>query len=208
MWRRGDRRLSDPVQGIVKVFVRSSSGDLVEYTSDDLRGSLWNAYDQSISNSGGGPVEGSPQIAIDTFLNRYHVFVRGSNGALMDYELWTFPGQVYDLTASAGPEGIALSGDPTAGDPRAVYDADQSAPWYPPEGLFHIYGTGPNGHLVEYVDDHLNRSTGTVLPWSVYDLSQSAGGLPLTCRPTPVLLGGPCTCTAPEADVACDRPRP
>ena len=64
----------DPATGLIDVFVRPLSDDLVEYTPDGANGHLWNAYD--ITTGSGGPTIGSDPSAV-VFGGTTHIYAGG-----------------------------------------------------------------------------------------------------------------------------------
>jgi peptidoglycan/xylan/chitin deacetylase (PgdA/CDA1 family) len=144
-------------QGLIQVFVPSSAGDLIEYVNDNQNGRLWNAYDLSAAATG-GQVSGTTSAVYYPVQNLVHVYVRGSNGDLVEYVDDNQNGRVwnaYDLSASTGGGAIANS-------PDVLYNSSL--------GLIHVYAQNTNGDLMEYVNDNQNGRV-----WNAYDLSVDAG---------------------------------
>ena len=144
-------------QNSIEVFVPAANGDLIEYVNDNLNGRVWNDYDLSIA-AGNGPVSGTPSALYHPTQGLLHVYVRGSNGDLMEYVNDLQNGRqwnAYDLSVAGG-------GGPIANNPDVLY--------HPVQGLVHVYAQNTNGDLVEYVNDQLNGRI-----WNAYDLSIDAG---------------------------------
>ncbi len=153
--------------GLIHVYVRAASGDLMEYVNDGADGHLWNAYDLTVY-AGGGWIEGTPTVVYDGLV---HVYVRGANNDLVEYvnddaggRLWN----AYDLSVYAGGGGWV------GGDPGATYT-----------GLVHVYVESISGHLEEYVNDGADGHL-----WNAYDLTVYAGGgAPVSGTPAPIYTG-------------------
>lgn len=111
----------------VHVYVRSSTGDLVEYDNDGQWGRTWNAYDLSNQAGAGASVAGSSS-ALEVG-GAMHVYDRSASNDLVEYVNDGAGGHVwnsYDQTASS--HGPTIATDPSAGE------------W---GGLVHVYGGGP-----------------------------------------------------------------
>ena len=144
-------------QNFIEVFVPSSNGDLFEYVTDGQNGRIWNAYDLSAA-AGSGPVSRSASAVYYAVQGLLHVYVRGSNGELMEYANDGANGRAwnaYDLSASTGGGAVANS-------PDVLYNSSL--------GLMHVYVQNTNGDLMEYVNDNQNGRL-----WNAYDLSVDAG---------------------------------
>ncbi len=133
---------------------------LQEFVLDHASGRTWNSYDQT-ANLNGPTFIGDPHAVSDPADGFVHVFGRAADTELVQYvndgKTHGGPWSSYDISAEAvSTTGLAVPPDP-------VYDAAQSA--------IHVYATGSNGHLLEFVNDGLNGH-----PWNVYDLSMYAGG--------------------------------
>ncbi|HUC36051.1 MAG TPA: CHAP domain-containing protein [Acidimicrobiales bacterium] len=157
--------------GIIRVFVRAFSGDLVEYADDGASGAQWNAYDLSSTAAGGGPVGGDPSAVLYNG-KTVHVYVGSASGDLIEYvddhasgQLWN----AYDQTQGAGG-GVQIEGDPAA-----VVDG----------AVVHVYAGSATGDLVEFVNDDLHGHL-----WNTYDHTTDAGGgVQLVGDPAAVLYG-------------------
>ena len=150
----------DPKDGLVHVYVESGAGHLVEFLADHAGGRVWNAYDHSLDAGGGGAVGASPSAILDAD-QLIHVYVSGSDGHLMEYLPDHVGGHVwnaYDHTVDAG------GGGTVSGSPSVIADAN---------GLIHVYVSGSDGHLMEYLPDHVGPP-GRV--WNAYDHTADAGG--------------------------------
>ncbi|HXR53946.1 MAG TPA: hypothetical protein VN793_02750, partial [Acidimicrobiales bacterium] len=134
-------------------FARTSSGDLVEFTNDNLGGRLWNAADLTQETGTAIQNDVSPVIVGNTI----EVFAEAANGHLvmfsgtgMDLRSWT----TFDLTqASSGP---TLSDSPNA----VLYGSST-----------HVYGSSSGGHLFEFDNDGQQGRT-----WNAYDLTVDSAG--------------------------------
>ncbi len=198
-----------------QVFVRSATGDLLEYAESD---GTWSATDISASAQGGAPVDGGTS-AIDN-AGVIHVFVQSSSGDLMDYDASGSGWSAEDLSQNANGGG-AVASDPASivlGSTIHVYVAsvagalteyaqDGQVGWGAydlsqeagdggsvegdPSALVdgttvHVYTQSSAGHLIEYVND----GTGGRL-WNAYDQSDDAGaGGPIGTDPAAVLFDG------------------
>jgi len=154
----------DSTRNLMHVYVRASSGDLLEYVDDGLNGRSWNAYDLSAVAGGGAQVGGSPDVVFSQ--NLIQVFVPTTNGDLVEYVSDNLNGRLwnaYDLSATT-------DSGPVSGTTSAVF--------YPVQNLLHAYVRGANGDLTEYVNDGLNGRA-----WNAYDLSASSGGGPIADNP-------------------------
>ncbi|HXQ19386.1 MAG TPA: polysaccharide deacetylase family protein [Acidimicrobiales bacterium] len=166
--------LYDTAQGLVHVYARTVTGDLVEYVNDGAQGHLWNAYDLSVYAGGGGPVGGNPDALYHPVQGLIHLYVQGANGDLVEYVNDGAGGRVwnaYDLSVYAG------AGTFVAGTPDALYMASQ--------GLVHVYVRGANNDLVEYVNDGAQGHL-----WNAYDLSFATYGPTVGTDPSAVDWGG------------------
>jgi hypothetical protein len=156
-----------PFGGLIHVYGRDHNDHLVEFVNDEANGRLWNAYD--LTYYGPGPaVAGDPgPVVADGFL---HVYTRAADDHLVEWvndgangRLWN----AYDLTYFAG-------GPTIVGDPMAVVLGTS----------VHIYTTGSNGHLVEWVNDGAKGRQ-----WNAYDLTYFAGGPDVVWDPAPIVVG-------------------
>jgi len=144
--------------GLVHVFVPGANGHLMEYLPDHANGHVWNAYDHTDDAGGGTPINGSPTAIMDA-AGLVHVFVESSTNHLMEYLPDHVGGHVwnaYDHTLDAGGATV------TAGTPSAIVDANH---------LVHVYVQSYNGHLYEYLPDHVGGHV-----WNAYDHTLDAGG--------------------------------
>jgi hypothetical protein len=154
--------------GLIHVYVRAASGDLVEYVNDSQRGHLWNVYDLTVGAQAGW-ISGQPSAV---FTGPVHVYAHGANGKLMEYvndgangRLWN----AYDLSDYAGGSSGNLGGSPDV-----LYT-----------GALHVYVESAGGHLVEYVNDQAGGHL-----WNAYDTSIIAGnGGPVSGTPSAVYTG-------------------
>jgi hypothetical protein len=100
--------------GPVHVYVRSSTGHLVEYVNDFAGGHQWNAYDLSYFAGSGVGVSGTPS---PVYTGPIHVYARSAGGHLVEF-VNDFAGghqwNAYDLSYFAG-NGQSLAADPGAG---------------------------------------------------------------------------------------------
>ena len=143
--------------GVIRVFVGSFGGDLVEYAYDGKSGSSWNVYDLSSTAINGGPV-GSDPAALLYDGSVVHVYVSSASGDLVEYvndNAGGHPWNAYDQTQGAG-NGVQMSGDPAA----VVYGP-----------IVHVYVRSASGDLVEFVNDNASGHL-----WNAYDQTQYAGG--------------------------------
>jgi len=146
--------------GVAYVFVQGSNGDLYAYESNHANGQTWNAYDLT-AIAGGSPKVGAPPDAVyDPTSGLIHVYVQGANTHLYEFvdddlggRLWN----AYDHSLDAG------GGGTITGTPSAVYVTSQT--------LMHVYVESGNGHLVEYLADHVGGHV-----WNAYDHTVDAGG--------------------------------
>ncbi len=151
--------------GAINVFGEAAGSDLVEYVNDDQNGRLWNSYDLSAA-AGAGPISGTPATLYDAAKKLLHVYVRGSNGDLMEYVNDQLNGRIwnaYDLSVAAG------GGSPVGANPDVVYSQNQ----------IEVFVPATNGDLIEYVNDNVNGRV-----WNAYDLSVAAGSGPVSGTPS------------------------
>ena len=151
-----------------QVFVRSATGDLVQYANDSAGGRPWNAYD--LTTAAGGPqIAGDPSAVVVNEAAVY-VFARMSSGDLVEFtndgtgsHLWN----TIDISADSG--GMAIQGDESVLVVGSALD---------------VFGQGANGNLVEF------SGTGTGgRSWSESDLSRASAGPALSGSPGAVLYG-------------------
>lgn len=158
-----------PASGSLRVYTRAANGHLTEYVNDGLNGKIWNAYDISADAANGGPIVGTP----DAFHvgGTVHIYAQGAGGHLMEYVPDGLGGHIwnaYDLGMAA------RGGVPISGTPDAFFYG----------GLLHVYGQGPGGHLVEYVNDALHGRI-----WNEYDITAIISGGAIAGTPDAFLYG-------------------
>jgi hypothetical protein len=162
----------DAGQDLIHVYVRSASGDLVEYLSDHAYGHVWNAYDLSVAAGAGSAVAGSPGAVYIPSQDLIHVYVQSANGDMDEYISDHAFGRVwnaYDLSAYAG------GGSVISGTPEPLYVSSV--------GLVHVYVRSWAGDLIEYVND---GAYGRL--WNSYDVSTTAyDGGPIVGTPSAVV---------------------
>ena len=147
----------DPSDGLMHVYTEATNGDLVEWINDGAGGRAWNAYDHTLDAGGGSPIAGTPFVVYDQGM--IHVFVESASGHLVEYLPDHAGGHVwnaYDHTLDAGG-GATLSSPP-----QAIVDTN---------GLVHVYVARWDGHLLEYLPDHVGGHV-----WNAYDHTLDAGG--------------------------------
>ena len=152
----------------VHIYGKTVNGDLVEYTNDGANGHLWNAYDLSYTPGGAGPIAGSPSAV--NYGPTIHIYVEGSNGDLMEYVNDTLFGHIwnaYDLSAGTGAGAVTSKTTSITIGVRV-----------------HVYAKGPNGDLLEFVNDSAHGHL-----WSAYDLSAVTGSGPVTGNPSAISYG-------------------
>jgi hypothetical protein len=152
--------LTDPGDGLLDVFVDGAGRHLVEYRNDQLNpGKVWSSYDLTDNAANSAFVAGSPTSIVDQLSNTVHVYIQAPSGDLLEY-VQNSPGGstwgAWDLTAAAH------GGMPIIGSPSAAYNAG--------DGQVHIYAEGTNGHLLEFVNDHVGGYL-----WNAWDLTAAAG---------------------------------
>lgn len=147
----------DAVAGsILHVYVRSGSGDLVEYDNDGVGGYVWSVYDHSTDAGKGSAIASDPATLVVGGIN--HVYVEAASGDLVEYDNDGIAGHVWNAyDESTGPGGDG----PITGTPDPV----QFGP------LAHVYVRVASGDLVEYVNDGAGGHT-----WNAYDQSLASGG--------------------------------
>jgi hypothetical protein len=153
---------------LVHVYAAGTNGDLMEFISDHANGRVWNAYNQTATSGGPTIVSQPSTVVIGADI---HVDAEATNGDLIEFVNDGAAGRIwnaYDLTLFSGGPTITSS-------PRAV---DLG-------GIVHVYGQAPNGHLTEFVSDHV---AGRV--WNAYDQTANAGGTTIASSPEAAVLGG------------------
>jgi hypothetical protein len=166
----------DPHDGLIHVYVRSVTGDLIEYVDDGADGHSWNAYDLSFGASDGGTISGTPSAFYDPADGLIHVYVEASDGYLVEYDDGDWGGHLWNAWGlSAG----ATGGGQVASDPAAFYD--------PADGLIHVYvAAAATGDLTEYDDGGWGGRL-----WNAWDLSSGASsGGPIAGTPSVLLDTG------------------
>jgi hypothetical protein len=151
----GDPAVIDD-NGVLRVFVRASSGDLVEYARDAVFGGQWAVSDLSTTAPGGAPAGGDPAAMLYTG-SVVHVYVGSTSGDLLEYVdggSGQNPWSAYDQTAYEG-NGVQI-----AGDPAVVVNGT----------TVQVYARSNNSDLVEYANDGTARHL-----WNVHDLTTGAG---------------------------------
>jgi len=150
----------------IYAFARTSSGDLVEFTNDNVGGRLWNASDLTQETGTAIQNDASPVLVGNTI----EVFADAANGHLVmfsgtgsDLRSWT----TLDLTQASG--GPTLSGSPNA----VLYGSST-----------HVYGSSSGGHLFEFDNDGQQGRT-----WNAYDLTVDSAGPVVSGQPSPIVYG-------------------
>ncbi|MGO8862188.1 MAG: hypothetical protein ACLQRH_15680 [Acidimicrobiales bacterium] len=144
--------------GTLQVFVRASSGHLVEYARNTTSGGQWAVNDLSTTALDGQPA-GSDPAAVLYAGTVTHVYVSSTSGDLLEYvdgPNSEIPWSAYDQTVYAG-QGVQI-----AGNPAVVTNGS----------TVQVYARSSSSDLVEYVND--GTSSGHL--WNVNDLTTGAGG--------------------------------
>ncbi|HEY8080886.1 MAG TPA: hypothetical protein VIE15_02270 [Acidimicrobiales bacterium] len=163
------------VQGTTTaVFLRTVSGDLVEYANDSLLGRAWNGYDLSLM-AGGPKVTSDPVGFVDPATHQIQVAstelgpVKGDVTVFTPNDvggrIWTF--QDVSATTDTAPSSVGLAGVTYQGNPV-------------------LFGAGPTGDLVEY----LATATASAETWRAADLTSSVVGAPQIAGAPSVVVAG------------------
>ena len=137
----GVQMTGDPASALlgtaVSIYVRSSSGDLVEFVNDGQDGHLWNAYDLTGDAGGGVAMIGLPAAVL--YGTVAHVYVRSLADHLVEYvndNQRGHPWNAYDLSQYSGG-GTTIGSDPSA----LVYRGT----------VVHVYVGGPSPGLPDAI---------------------------------------------------------
>ncbi|MGH9046672.1 MAG: hypothetical protein ACRDVW_05085, partial [Acidimicrobiales bacterium] len=147
------------------VFVRASSGDLVEYAE---AGSTWTVTDLTGSASGGTTVSGDPSAL--NLSGTLDVFVRSAGGALVRYT------EIGGSWATEDLSQIANGGAPVQSNPATILFSS----------TMHVYVASAGSELTEYTDDAAGGAG-----WDAYNLSTLAGGGATVQNDPSALVYGP-----------------
>jgi hypothetical protein len=152
--------------GGLTALATTASGDLEEFTNDNLGGRLWNALD--ISKQTNVAVVGD--VSVVATASGLAVFAQAVGGDLVEFigagtggRSWT----TVDLTQGSG--GPTISGSPNA----VLYGAST-----------HVYAVSAGAHLFEFDNDGLWGRL-----WNAYDLTSASGGPDVSGQPSPVVYG-------------------
>jgi hypothetical protein len=161
--------------GVVRVFYRTTAGDLFEVENDRKNADPWFASSLTAltASTDGARLTGDPSAVAPTGYP-IAVYARATTGDLVSFTLTSthaHPWYYVDITAlSHGPQ---LTGTPTA------------VPAPDGFGLTAVYARTTTGHLVEFTDDDVGYHL-----WSVRDVSVALGLPAVSASPT-ALAGMP-----------------
>jgi CHAP domain len=203
--------------GTPQVFVRSATGDLVQYANDDAGGQAWNAYDLTTAADGLSIVDDPTAIVVGTSV---YVFGSAANGDLVEYTNDGVGGQIWNTFDLSQQVGVTIQNDASAllvGSTLEVF-AEAST-----NDLVEFSGTGSGARSWTEVDlttasagPTLSDSPNAVLYgasthvygvssaghlfefdnddvggrlWNAYDLTVDGGGPAVSGRPSPIIYG-------------------
>src|SRR6202034_4008399 len=152
--------------GTAQIFVRSATGDLVQYANDGANGRAWNSYDLTTAANGPSIVDDPTAIVVGTSV---YVFASASNGDLVEYTNDGVGGQIWNTLDLSGSTGVTIQNDVSALMVGSTLEVLAQAST---DDLVEFTGTGSGA-----------RS------WTEIDVTQASAGPTLSDSPSAVLYG-------------------
>lgn len=152
--------------GTAQVFVRSATGDLVQYANDDANGRAWNSYDLTAASDGPSIVDDPTAIVVGTSV---YVFASAANGELVEYTNNGVGAQIWNTLNLSQLAGVTIQNDVSALVVGSTLE---------------VFAQASTDDLVEF------SGTGSgVRSWTEIDLTQASAGPTVSDSPSAVLYG-------------------